>query len=260
MPETEWIIIRFLWTVNVLACALVLWRLYTLGLHKRYRFFFLAFLVKVARSAVLLPFGPRMPIYLKIWIVTEPMLWVSYALVVYELYTLVLKHYQGIYSLSRWFFFAAVATSSIVSMLTVLPTMSGALTLNPVLHHYALLERALFTSLAIFLFLLLALVAWFPVPLSRNLLTHAYLYSAYFLTGNVLTLYWHVGGKDNSKNYDILQLSISILCFASWAFFLSRSGEERITSLRLGRNDDQERRLLHQLESFNSTLLRSARK
>jgi hypothetical protein len=43
-------------------------------------------------------------------------------------------------------------------------------------------------------------------------------------------------------------------------FFLSRSGEERTTSLTLGRSETEERRLLGQLQALNSTLLRTAHK
>jgi hypothetical protein len=53
----------------------------------------------------LLPFDPRTQIYYEIWLWTEPVLWLSYILVVYELYSLVLKQYRGIYSVGRRFFF-----------------------------------------------------------------------------------------------------------------------------------------------------------
>src|SRR5258708_22866312 len=106
------------------------------------------------------------------WIGSEAILWLSYVLVVFELYSLVLKRYRGIYSLGRMFFFAAVAASTIISAITVLPTMTGKLATHPLLNYYALIERGVVTSLAIFLLLLLSLVTWFPVPLSRNLLTH----------------------------------------------------------------------------------------
>jgi hypothetical protein len=41
---------------------------------------------------------------------------------------------------------------------------------------------------------------------------------------------------------------------------LSRTGEDRTASLRLGRSQLEERRLLGQLQTLNATLLRTARK
>jgi hypothetical protein len=262
MQHSLWMVEKVLWTLSVLGSALVVWRLHSLDLHLTYRFFFLNMALSVARSLALLPFGPRTPIYYKIWVSTEPILWVSYILVVYELYSLVLKQYQGIYSLGRWFFFAAVATSSIVATLSVLTTNStNALGSSlPLIFPYVLFERLAFTSLAIFLFLLLALIAWFPVPLSRNLLIHGTIYTGYFFVNNVLMMFFHIRGPEAASLVSDARLSTAIVCYACWILRLSQSGEDRVTSLRLGRSPVEERRMLVHLDTLNATLLRSARK
>jgi hypothetical protein len=261
MLQALWKIEKLLWAANLIGSVLVASRLYWLNLYRTYRFFFLNMVLTAARSLALLPFGPRTHSYYQIWVSTEPILWLSYILVVYELYSLVLKKYQGIYSLGRWFLFAAVAISSIVAMLSVMSVTSNALsTRQPLLYPYALFERWAFTSLAIFLFLLLLLVTWFSVPLSRNLLTHTTLYTAYFFVNNVTLLYWHARGKDAYSYATDAKLLTAVACFACWAYLLSRSGEERTASLRLGRSQLEERRLLGQLQTLNSTLLRTARK
>jgi hypothetical protein len=259
--HTRWVILQFLWTVNVLGSALVAWRLYSLQIIGKYRFFFLNMALSAARSVALLPFGPRTPTYYQIWVMTEPVLWISYIFVVYELYSLVLKQYQGIYSVGRWFFFGAVATSSVVAALSVMTTTTNALSnASPLVFPYVLFERLAFTSLAIFLFLLLALIAWFPVPMSRNLLIYAMIYTGYFFVNNVIMMFLHIEGRDASALATDARLATAILCYGFWVFRLSHSGEERVTSLRLGRSLVEERRLLGQLENLNATLLRTARK
>src|SRR6266571_1954804 len=194
MPPVA-ILERLLWTVNVLASVLVIWRLYSLELHKRYRFFFASMVLASARSAALFPLEPTSETYFRIWTAMRPLAWLFYVLVVLELYSLVLRQYRGIYSLSRWFFFCAVGASAVISALTVLPTIATTPPRHVVLYSYALVERGLITSLAIFLLLLLALVAWFSIPLSRNLLTHSCVYSAYFFANNIVFLYWHTTGR-----------------------------------------------------------------
>jgi hypothetical protein len=255
-----WILQKSFWTLNVLASAFVVGRLYWAGLHRTYRFFFASLVFALLRSAALFPFGTRNWIYYRIWAGTEPILWVSYVLVVFELYSLVLKQYHGIYSVGRKFFFVAVATSTVISALTVLPTMTGALATHPLRYYYSLAERGVVTSLAIFLLLLLAMVTWFPVPLSRNLLIHCSVYTAYFFAVNVINLYWHLGGTEATYWRNMSRYAVALGCYFCWAFLLSRSGEDRTASLHLGRSPLEEKRLLGQLEGLNATLLRTARK
>jgi len=261
MQVAAWNLAKLLWALNIVASALVVWRLYSSRLHRTFRFFFILIIVQLTRSLVLFPLAPRSLTYYRIWSVTQPILWLFYILVVFELYSLVWKQYSGIYSLGRWFFFTAVATSVVVSALVVLPTISGPPGKRPLMLYYAgLMERGLVTSLAVFLFLLLALVTWFPVPLSRNLLTHCCVYSAYFFANNVTALYWYAGSRYATYWGSLFKLGIALACFSCWALLLSRDGETRITSLQLGRSPLAEKRLLGQLEHLNATLLRTARK
>jgi hypothetical protein len=261
MEHALWMLQKLLWPVNLIGSALVAWRLYSLDLHRKYRFFFLLMVVQVTRSVSLLPFDTRTQIYYEIWLWTEPVLWLSYILVVYELYSLVLKHYQGIYSVGRRFFFAGVAISSVVASVLVMATTATALGgRHRILYPYVLVERSIFGALAIFLFLLLVLVTWFPVPLSRNLLIHATIYTGFFFINNVFVMIWQLAGNKVVVFTSDVRLLTAIVCYASWVFLLSRSGEQRTASLSLGRSEVEERRLLGQLQSLNSTLLRTAGK
>jgi hypothetical protein len=255
---------KSLWVLNFIASAFVVWRLYYLGLQRTYRYFFAGMALAVIRTAILLPFGPKTEIYYRIWVATQPLLWLSYFLIVSELYSLALRRYPGIHSLGRWFFFGAVATAMIISALTILPmilpTIAAAPVRYPLTYYYALIERGVATSLAIFLLLLLLFVTWFTIPLSRNLLTHCVVYSVYFLVNNVTLLHRHLGGTHASYVSSVFKLIVALGCYFCWAFLLSRSGEDRTASLHLGRSPLEEKRLLGQLEGLNATLLRTARK
>ena len=258
-----WKLEKFLWTLNILGSALVVWRLYSNGLHSIYRFFCASLVLSVVRSVALYSFSPRSATYYWIWTASQPFYWLFYVLVVFELYSLVLKRYRGIYSVGRWLFFAGIATALIASALTIFPTVAAAPDKHPHLYYYALIERGVVTSLAVCLLLLLAVVAWFPVPLSRNLLTHCSVYSSFFFVNNVIVLYWHASGANArlvAYLTSVSRLSIGLVCLLCWIFLLSRRGEERQASLLLGRSPLQEKRLLGQLETLNATLLRTAQK
>jgi hypothetical protein len=261
MEHSLWKLLSLLWPVNLIGSAVVAWRLYSLDLHRKYRFFFLSTIVQVARSVALLPFSVYTPIYYEIWVWSQPLLWLSYILVVHEVYSLVLKQYAGIYSVSRWFFFVAVAISSVAANTLVMSTTVTALS-GPqrMMLPITLVERSILGALGIFLFLLRVLVTWFPVPLSRNLLIHATIYAGYFFTNHVFLMIWQLAGKQAAALVSDVRLLTAIVCYASWIFLLSRSGEERTTSLSLGRSEVEERRLLGQLQALNSTLIRTAHK
>ena len=230
-----WILLKSLWTLNILGRALVAWHFYSIGLHRIYRAFYFSVLLSIAKSAALYPFPATSSAYRQIWTVTAPLTWLAYVFVVLELYGLVLKHYKGIYSIGRWFFFAAVAVSAVVSSLTVmLSATGGTLANHPLLYHFALIERGITTSLALFLLLLLGIVAWFPVPISTNLLTHSMVYSFNFLVSNVVALYWHTGGPPAAAIGSMINLIVAMICSACWLFLMTREGEERTVSLGAG--------------------------
>jgi hypothetical protein len=255
-----WILNNSLWILNLLGSALVIWRLYFIGLQKTYRFFFAYMVAALVRSLILVQFNPLKETYYQIWVLTQPFLWLFFVLVVSELHLLILRQYSGIYSASRKFFFGAVTLSTVISASTVFITMAGPPARHPMLYYGALIERGVVTSLAVFLLLLLALVAWFSVPLSRNLLTHCCVYTAYFFSNNVTALYWHSGNKNAAYSANIWKLSVALICYSCWLLLLSRQGEERTASFGLRRDPIEEKRLLGQLASLNATLLRTAQK
>ena len=120
--EPLWILYRCIWALNLLATALVIWRLFHLGLNKTYRFFLASMAIGLLRSLALFPFSPRSQPYYQIWVWTQPILWLFQVLVVFELYALVLRQYRGLYTVGRVFLFGAIAASALFSALTVLPT------------------------------------------------------------------------------------------------------------------------------------------
>jgi hypothetical protein len=140
-------------------------------------------------------------------------------------------------------------------MATTATTLNGR---QRMLLSYKLVERSMLVALGIFL--LLVLVTWFPVPLSRNLLIHATIYTGYFFINNVFVMIYQLAGKKVVVLTTDVRLLAAIVCYASWVFLLSRRGEERTTSLSLGRSEIEEQRLLRRLQALNTALLRTASK
>ena len=125
---------------------------------------------------------------------------------------------------------------------------------------YLLVERGLNTSLAIFLLLLFVFMNWLPVPIAKNLIRHSVIYSVYFLSTTLALFYRNITGVGVNTQISALLLVLGLLCQLAWLFLLTREGELKAPEPRLQQRPDDERRLLNQLASINSTLLRVVRK
>ena len=256
-PLRAFLKFKGLLVVNTLAAMAVAVRLYTLGLHKRYRWFFLYWVVGVGRSLLLMPFPTNRSAYLYLWLSTQPLIWLVNVAVVQETYSLVLREHRGIYSLGRWFYYGAVSVAVILSLLALVPTWGTPTRLH---HVFFLVDRGVRTSLAVFLLLLLAFIHWFPVPMCRNLLLHCFVYSAYYLSGSMALLVRTLFGADLNYLVSTILTGVGLAAQLTWIIFLSRQGETVPARVPLRRGAEVERRLLEQLDSINTALLRAGRK
>jgi len=248
-----------LWILEIIANGAVAWRLYSIGAHRKYRFFFLYLLFGIMRSVLLLPFNPNQRTYSYIWVFSKPIIWLFYILIVLELHSLVLQKHRGIYSFGRWLLYGGMAVSISISALALIPQW-GAPHHSKVLDLIVVIERGLISSLLIFLFILVAFLNWCPIPLSRNLILHCIVYSIFFLAGTMTSLYREVTGFQVNRTYSTIKLIITIVCQLAWFFFLTRRGETETTMLRKAWQVPDERGLMDQLAAINSSLLRTARK
>lgn len=242
-------------------CALTSFKLWWTGLYRRY-FALGGFLVFNFLSYLLILFwfsDPRSPNYLKFYILTQPLGWIVSILIVRELYTLVLERFKGLATLGRWFQYAGLTISLLISGLLLLPQMrSGTAQQSMVLGYYYAVERGVDCALLVFLLLLLVWLSRYPVPLSRNLLIHSLVYSTLFLSGSVGMFTRVFFGFQLSRPVSTFLLGVLGACVLTWLICLSEQGEEvRLSVPHFG--PEEEKRILNQLEALNSTLLRISR-
>ncbi len=251
-------LLSLLWGFSIVANATAALRLYQLDLNRVYRFFFAYLMFSTARSLILLPFDVNRGTYGIIYLVTLPVLWVFYILIVLELYSLVLQNYSGIFSLGRWTLYGGLFFSVMVSVLTLIPSWGNE-------HSWLLfwcttVERGVVFSLVIFLLLILIFLSRYPVALSRNIIVHCIVYTVFFLGTSMAMLVRNVMGHEVMPQLNSVLLVISAACYLVWIFFLTRAGESRIVTLRHSWSSDDEERLIEQLNAINATLLRASRK
>jgi hypothetical protein len=253
-------ILTALWGLSIIANACTAWRLRQLGLHTVYRFFFVYLIFAATRSVTLflLPFSLGSSTYAIVYLVTAPVLWIFYVLVVLELYSLVLRNYAGIQSLGKWTLYGALFFSIAISVLTLIPSWGNER--SRLLFWCTTVERGVVFSLVIFLLLILLFLSSYPVALNRNVLVHSIVYTVYFLGISTIELIHNMVGHEVVHQLNNVVLVMTMGCYLAWIFLLTRAGESGVAMLRHNWAPADEQRLVDQLNSINATLLRVARK
>ena len=246
--------------ISLLGAALTALKLVRSGLFRRYRFFFVYLVSLIPYGMCLLVLNVKSGAYQKFWAVTEPLFWLLYVLVVFELCGLILEKHKGLYTLGRWAMYLALAVSVTVSVLSLLPHITPAMPQRTrIMGYLYATERGVDFSLAIFILLILLFLSRYPVSLSRNVAVHAAVCSVFFL-GDTLGLVLHgIFGLRYQSELNLFLMAKSSACMVAWLLLLNAKGEEvRVSTLRFGRSDQE--RILLQLNALNDTLLKASRK
>ncbi|HXN49851.1 MAG TPA: hypothetical protein VN893_24580 [Bryobacteraceae bacterium] len=272
MPTADAILAYVAWAT--LASFFVLYlRLRQQGLQHVYRFFAAFVLFRAVRDLALvaLPalwYGLHHRPYVRlgnnvyawVWVLLEPPMWILHILVVLELYSLVLQNYKGIASMGRWAVFAGLTVAVVLSCATLPAEMSHSA------EHYTLLRwafvasRGVHASLVIFLLFITAFLAWFPVPLNRNVVLYSMVYALYFITDTLAQMAYNLLGLAGRNAVNFANDGMELLCLWVWIVFLNRAGEAKPVIIGHAWTAQHEDELMGQLAAINTSLTRSARR
>jgi hypothetical protein len=115
------------------------------------------------------------------------------------------------------------------------------------------------SSLIVFVLLICGFLAYYPVPLGRNVIVYLAGYAIYFTAMATMAFSQNLGYFWNRGKSDV-EMSVAVGCHVFWLVALSRQGEnKRLVVGHQWKPGDQER-LMAQLEAINTSLLRSGRK
>ncbi len=247
---------RVLWFLSILLSLALIVRILLSRLETFYASFLAFLLVSVAQSATVL-LAPSAEIYGWMYVISQPLIWVLFILVVLELYSRVLEKHRGVATVAQWTVLGALPISIGVSILTLIPELRASPGRYPILFYYSVIERGLMSSLVIFLLLIAGFLLWFPVPLSRNAVLHAVVYAVYFLSATMTLFVGNLQGDELKSSVSTVLIGVTDVCLLVWIAFLNGRGEERLIVLRRHLPVADESRLLQQLESINSALIRA---
>lgn len=237
-----------------IALALLIVRLLTARLVRQYKYFFCYLAIDLLQTVApfFIPF--RATLYFYFFLATEALMLCFYVLIVFELYSVVLRDLKGIATVARWFTAAALAISIAVPLLlrSALPQPR-----YPI-EQVFLFEIPVVSSLVVFILLLSLFLAYYPIPLHRNGLVYAAGYAVYFLSKATLLFLNNVESSTWLRACSTTASIVATLSIVFWALFLNREGERRtvIAGHRWSTAGAQVQ-VLERLRELNESLLRA---
>jgi len=246
---------QLLYALQVLVLAALSLRIWWTRLYRVYSYFFVYLLLALFQTAV----GPFFPVrsasYLYIWIASEALAVVFYALVVLETYAVILRDLPGIASTARRYIKIVIGCAVTASLLLVGLEKTPA----TIPQYFLVCERAIVSSLLGFVLLSMAFLAYYPVPLSRNAVSYSVGFALYLLVKTIALF------AMNLRHYlwfqlDIVLVAFSVACPLFWLFALSRAGEVKTVVVGHRWDIQDEKRIVSRLKAINESLLRTAKK
>lgn len=249
---------KLLYCLDLCATLALVVRLLTSGLYKTYGLFFAFLCTSFVGECVGAGLAARTDFYAYWFIGVETVRTLFSAVIILDLYSLVLKDLPGLARVAKRYFAVALGISIAGSLLLLSFEQFPSSTLVK----YFVFHRAISTSLVLFILLITAFLVYYPVPLARNVIVYTIGYAVYFLTHSAafLLITSSAGGQ---AWVDPLSKVLQFVSFASmiyWVVFLTRAGETKIRSTVPRMNRDQERLVLQKLEAINASLMRTTKK
>jgi hypothetical protein len=243
-----------LWIAGTLLTVGLLARLAFLKLLTQYPALSSFLALQAIRSLYLLQFQSNTNEYVIPFVFTEPVLILSRALVVFELYEKILASYRGLSLLSRNTMAGLLGLSVVGSLGAHLSefTMRGeAFNVLRALH---LFETTVYTALFFFLLVLAVFLVWYPAPVKKNVVLHCLAFSTYFLITAAAVYLRNQNASQWTRLASTGRIFVFVLTLAVWILLLKRSGETTTAGIALSFSPAAQEKLLAQLDALNRSL------
>lgn len=230
-------------------------RVWSADLHRVYPCFFGYLLANLLQFTVL-PFVPyKGRAYRYVWVGTEGLVLCFYALVVAELYQVILRGLPGIASVSRRYLRVAFVTAVLISLLLLRLEETPA----NIISTFLVIERAVSFAVVLVILLMAVFLVYYPVPLNRNVIVYFIGYAVYFLVKASALLVRTLGHRLASVISTVL-MAVFACCLLFWIFGLNRRRELRNVVVGHKWNSNEEEKILAKLRQINTNLLSASKK
>lgn len=244
---------------NVLM-GLLLLRLVRVRVVRRYPLLcaYLLFSILRATALHLAHYGTNEYAYVYLW--TEPVLWLAYAAVCYEIYGLVFEKYTGLSILSRRTLVIVLAVASAVSFYAASRHMSHAWDVFPLLRNVGTYSRVVLGTMLLFLVAVLGFMLWFRMEVKRNIAVYTVAYSLLFVGVEMGHYLSASTGPLGTPAANFLMIASLDVVLTGWLLVFRRAGEFQSSHFGPVPNPMKEQELLAALEHLNQLAFTAAKK
>jgi len=243
--------------VAALACLV---RVSALQLSSAYPALTCFFLFQVSSTLATCLFGQETAEYEWVYLGLLLLEWFVYGFMLREIYNGIFSDFLGIAFLGRWSIYLALFATGLIALFSILAARQLPKDSQEVLVDVEMAAHCLTFGFAFLLLTILVAISRYPLRLHKNVLVNTMLFGA-VLIGEAAGL---IAERLTSRQYtNALNLAVTfdgVFCLALWPLLLTREGGTETVIVRRAINLGEENRLLAQLGSINSILIRSARR
>lgn len=250
MPQFE----DLVWYFGLFLMAAVLGRLYVLGLVRRYPALACCMGLQILRAIPHLTLNVNTNAYALTYMITVPLVLLSYIWVAIEIHGLAFRDYRGLSVVSRRVMLGLLGVSATVAILVHLGKLDAAGERFQVLRAVILVESAVSMTLLIFLISIAAFLIWYPADIRRNLLVYSFSFSFYVAAQCATLFLRNSNPSEMTRIASIARLSLEDLSILAIAAAFSRAGEHDQRPAMANLTTEHGRRLLAQLSDLSTAL------
>ena len=240
--------------ILTLALALLIVRLLGSGLAGVYKFFISYAIVDLLQTVApfFIPF--KTAFYAYFFLVTESFSLCLYALVIFELYSVLFRDLKGIGAVARRYTVAVLG----ISILIALGLRKALPQPRRMIEQFFYFEIPVVSSLVLFILLLMLFLVYYPIPIHRNALVYSAGYAVYFLSKATILFLSNAGSSAWIRACSTAASIVALLSVVFWAMYLSREGERRtIVAGHRWSTPRAQQQVLQRLYELNESLLRA---
>lgn len=214
----------FRYTAQVLVFGLTV-KLVWNGLWRRYRCFYIFLILTLAQSIVLFGLRSDTLVYVRRWSIVSPLVWVSQAAAVLEVFAMVCEHYPRIGNfadvLLKWCLIPATAAGCALAAVE----WRGSWFPSNWFQTLVLAHKAITWGCLLLVSFQAALCRILPVPMNRNLQLHRRLLCTYCVSIAVAWVFVPLTNALISDGANTMMISAQLLIFGTWLVALRPAGE-----------------------------------
>ena len=242
------------WYASLLAKAGLLGRLVWLRLAREYPAISAFLALQLARTLWLMQYSTASNEYSYGWLFTEPLLILSRALVMFELYEKILAGYRGLSFLSRGTMAAVLTASLTLAFAAHYPAFTSHRDFSKWMNLVFLFETTAYSGMLVFIVALVAFMLWFPAQVKKNVLVHCCAFSAYFVVSSASVYLRQIDVAEWGRLSSSWRMLAADIIMALWILLITKRGEQEATGIALRFAPDSRERLLKQLDDLNRAL------